>query len=138
MNFTKTLGIAILGLLSVEAFAQTEPFYKIEVVNQGSYDYAYGPYATVLSEGANPKAGSILLKNNMFSYFNILVEYIMGISFYTRYLLQPLYPSHPQVCLPNSQEVYKLQIVDGKYYTTYRNARKHNNSVRSELRSFLL
>lgn len=71
MNFTKTLGIAILGLLSVEAFAQTEPFYKIEVVNQGSYDYAYGPYATVLSEGANPKAGSILLKNNMFSYFNI-------------------------------------------------------------------
>lgn len=71
----------ISGLLTVSTAyaAQTTPFYNIEVVNGSDYDYKYGPYGVSLSEGDNPKVASILMKNNMFSYFGMAPhEYDFG------------------------------------------------------------
>ena len=61
----------------------------------------------------------------------------MDISFCIPYQVQPPYPNHLQFFPPNNQVVYKPQIQDDKRYIAYHNARKHINSVRSELRSFL-
>ena len=68
MKIKAALGALIFGV-ATPVVAATTPFYNIEVVNSGTYDFKYGPFAKALSEGETPKATSMLLKNNMFNYF---------------------------------------------------------------------